>query len=149
MSDPELHKQVASFCNNKAWALIETAKLDTRAQAELVELAGTARHHWTRIGPPQNIALAQMLFGWALARAGAAKPGLEEAKAALRHFEANDAPAWQVAFGHAAMAAASLAAGDKKGHAKHYTAARDKGLRLAPTDAKYFDAAFSTIAKPK
>jgi len=149
MSDPELHKQVASFCNNKAWGLIETARLDAAAQAQLVELAGTARHHWGRIGTPQNVALARMLFGWALARAGAAQAALDEAKGALKYFEAQEAPAWQLAFGHAAMAAAALSAGDKKAHARHYTAARDTGLKLAEVDAKYFDAAFSTIAEPK
>ncbi|MGV6812605.1 MAG: hypothetical protein ACWA47_10180 [Brevirhabdus sp.] len=149
MSEADLHKKIASFCNNKAWELIETPKLDAAAQAQLVELAGTARHHWSLIGAPQNVALARMQFGWALARAGAVHAGLDEAKAALKYFEANEAPAWQMAFSHAAMAAASLAAGDKKAHAKHYTAARDTGLKLAEADAKYFDAAFSTIAEPK
>ena len=81
-----MQKRIASQCNDAAWALIEKPDLAAGECFALVRLAGTASYHWSAIGTAGNIALADLLFSWALARVGAAAPAVDAASCALRYF---------------------------------------------------------------
>ena len=137
-------KAVAAECNNAAWGLIEAPELSDAQVAQLVSLAATARLFWRKIGTENQIAHAELLFGWAMARAGspAAQHSAELALDGLK----NGAD-WERAFAHAAMAAAK-AGYDPGAHAAHYATAEQLGATLAEGDAKYFAPAFATVPKP-
>src|SRR5262245_58442652 len=123
-SDSSIRRRIASQCNDAAWNLIEKPELETGECLALVRLAGTAAHHWGEIGTESNIAHADLLLSWALARAGAAAPAVDAADRALKHFAEKPSKDWERAFAHAAMAASLHCAGDQEGHHRHYKAAQ-------------------------
>ena len=133
----DLQKQIASKCNDAAWDLIEQPNLEPT-------LSATARHHWHEVGTPKNIAHADLLFAWALARAGVSKAAGPLARVAMSHFEKSGAT-WERAFAYAAVAAACQADGDTDGFKKQRTKAEQLGAQLSGADAKYFYAAFATL----
>ena len=144
---PDFRKQDASDCNNAAWSLIEKADLQSGEITELLTLAATARHHWHAIGTPNHTAHADLLFAWAMARAGAGEAATDLAEKTLAVFDAAGAP-WERAFAHAARAAAAEASGDRDAHETHHARAKALGETLEGPDATYFRAAFRTVPVP-
>ena len=140
----DLQKQIASKCNDAAWDLIEQPNLEPTDIAQLLTLSATARHHWYEVGTTKNVAHADLLFAWALARAGVSKAADLLARVAMSHFEKNGAT-WERAFAHAAMAAACQVDGDTDGFKRHRAKAEQLGAQLSGPDAKYFYAAFATL----
>src|SRR5262245_61238233 len=147
-SGAEMHKRIASQCNNAAWNLIEQPDLSVSECFSLVRLAGTASHHWSEIGAAGNIAHADLLFSWALARAGAAALAVDAAGRALRYFTERQSKDWERAFAHAAMAASLHCAGDQEGHRRHYDEAQQLESKLGLGDLKIFQAAFRNVPRP-
>src|SRR5687767_8418395 len=147
-SSADMHKRIASQCNDAAWDLIEKPELTASECCALVRLAGTASHHWSEIGTAGNIAHAELLLSWALARAGAAALAVDAAGRALRYFTETPSKDWERAFAHAAMAASLHCAGDQEGHRRHYNEAQQLQSKLAPGDLKLFQAAFRNVPRP-
>ena len=147
-SGSEMQKRIASQCNDAAWDLIEKPDLAASECIALVRFAATASYHWSEIGTAGNIAHADLLFSWALSRAGAAAPAVDAAGRALRYFTENQSKDWERAFAHAAMAASSHRAGDQEGHLQHYNEAQQLESKLAPGDLKLFQAAFRNVPRP-
>ncbi|MEP3275579.1 MAG: hypothetical protein ABJN26_15600 [Stappiaceae bacterium] len=146
MSSSDIQKRVASKCNDAAWNLIEQPDAGPTEITHLLTLAATARHHWHEVGKPGNIAHADLLFAWALARAGVSKAAVLLASETVAYFEQNGAT-WERAFAHAAMAAACSADGNTDGFQKHYSLAEQLGAKLSEPDATYFHAAFKTVPR--
>jgi len=147
-SDSEMHDRIASRCNDAAWNLIEKPYLAASECLALVRFAGTASHHWNEIGTARNMAHADLLFSWALARAQAAPPAVDAGARALKYFTENESKDWERAFAHAAMAASLHCAGDPEGHRRHYDEAQQLGSTLAPDDLKLLQAAFRNVPRP-
>jgi len=141
-------RRLAVQSNNAAWDLIEREQLDAGEVAELVRLAATASTHWKEVGNADNIASAELLFGWALARAGAGPAAVDAASRAFAHFSAKNSDVTAMAFPHAAMAISLLSAGDREGYRRHYLEARRIGDSLPAEDRRHFEAAFRTLPKP-
>ena len=144
----DLHKRIASRCNDAAWDLLEKPDLAASECVALVRLAGTASYHWSEIGTAGNIAHADLLFAWALARARAAALAVDAAGRALAYFTQTPSKDWERAFAHAAMAASLHCAGDQEGHRRHYNEAQQLEGKLAPGDLKLFQAAFRNVPRP-
>ena len=143
-SNTSFSKAEASRCNNAAWDLIERPDLSASECAELVTFAGTARYIWHAIGAEDQKAHADVLFAWALARSGALEISGDLARSALAHFEGTEAAPWELAFAHAACAAAHIS--NPKAYAKHRAEARRFGDQ---SNDAYFEAAFRTLnARP-
>jgi len=147
-SRSEYLKNEASQCNNGAWTLIEQPSLDSDGIVRLLTLAATARHYWHAEGSPNNVAHADLLFAWALARAGVSEAATVVADSALSYF-ADHGETWELAFAHAAKAAACAARGDIAGLKRHHAQAEELGGALSEPDAAYFSAAFKTVPRPE
>jgi hypothetical protein len=145
---PSFHRRIAAHCNNSAWDLIERETLDAADCVALVRLAATAAHHWREIGTSDNVASAELLLAWALARAGAGLAAVDAASRAFKHFSKKNSEEPQMAFAQAAMAASLHSAGDQEGHRQHYVEAKQLGTNLPAEDMKHFEAAFRTIPQP-
>ncbi len=141
----EMHKLTASQCNNAAWELIEKPKLEPAELVDLVSCAATARHHWQIIGTDAQIAHADLLFAWAMARSEAGKAAIHAALHALSHFESNPSAIWERAFAQSALAAAYWSDGDLDNYGVHYAIAKELGSQLSDEDALPFQAAFCTL----
>lgn len=140
-------KKEAAQCNNGAWTLIEQPSLAPGDVTRLLTLAATARQCWHAVGGPNNVAHADLLFAWALARAGVSHAATELADSMLSYFT-DEGEAWERAFAHAAKAATCAAAGDLDGLKKHRAQAEGLAGTLSGPDAAYFAAAFKTVPRP-
>ena len=143
-----MHKRIAAQCNNAAWDLIERDILDAAECLRLVSLAATASFHWGEIRTPDNVAHADLLLAWALARTGAGPAAVCAATRVFNYFAARTSGGADMAFPHAAMAVACHCVGDPNGHRRHYLEAERLGRLLPPAGAKHFEAAFRTVARP-
>lgn len=143
----EHFKKETSQCNNGAWALIERPSLGPEDTVQLLTLAATARHYWHAEGSPNNVAHADLLFAWALARAGVSEAAVVMADSVLSYFT-DQGETWELAFAHAAKAAACAARGDRNGLMSHHAKAEELGGTLSGPDAAYFSAAFKTVRRP-
>ncbi len=143
--DNAWHRQTAARSNNAAWTLLEQVDLSDPDKAALVTAAATARHHWYLVGDDGAKAHADLLLGWAMARAGSGGTALNLTKTALDYFETSGAEDWELAFAHAARAAAFWAAEDGEKCRLSCASAEGFGSKLTGDDATYFHAAFRTI----
>lgn len=144
-ADETWHRRVAAQCNNAAWDLIEKSALDSHEIAELVRLASAASYHWRRVGASASAAHADLLFAWAMARAGAGPVALDAASRSLSYFMENQSEDWELAFAHAAMAMAFYCNGDSEGYKRHHQTAKDLADVLQPEEASIFLEAFRSI----
>jgi hypothetical protein len=143
------HRHFAIAANNQAWTLAEKDELTSEEQAELLDAAHAAAHHWRAIGTPAQIRQANLLLGRAHALVGHGALAMKCATAALDSIQSADAPLWELAFAHAILANAGAAAGNAEVHARHYAEARALGDRLAdPEDREIFTATFRLIPPP-
>ena len=145
----DFHRITAATCNNRAWDLIETIELDDVGRMELVTLATVARYHWNFVGKESNKAAADLLFGWASARAGRAEDALTAARRSLDYFQTQDVLPFEIAIAHAAMAAACLCAQDLRAYEEHYRAAEALMASMKPEGLKIFEASFRTLPEPE
>lgn len=143
----DFQKREASNCNNAAWSPIEKVDLEPADILRLLALAATARHYWHEVGNPNNIAHADLLLAWAMARAGASGAATDLADTALSYFE-EAGEAWELAFAHAAKAVTCAAEDDIEGLRHHYSKGEELGRKLTDPDAGIFDAAFKTVPNP-
>lgn len=142
-------KRFAVACNNRAWELIERADRTPSEVHEMLHAAHASAWHWARVGTALNEARANMLLGLAHALVGDGPLGLRYAMLAFNYFNEHEAPDWEQAFAHAALAAAAKGAGDAALHAEHYAEAERLGLAIADDqDRDIFMRSFTQIRKP-
>lgn len=142
-------KWFAVACNNRAWQLVEEPQRTPGEVHEMLHAAHAAAWHWARAGTALNEARANMLLGMAHALAGDGSLGLRYATLAFNYFNEHEAPEWEQAFVHAALAAAARAAGSLDLYREHYAeAARIAGTIADRADREVFDRSFTQIPVP-
>lgn len=142
-------KRFAVACNNRAWALVEQADRTPSEVHEMLHAAHASAWHWARVGTSLNEARANMLLGMAHGLAGEGALGLRYAMLAFNYFNEHEAPDWEQAFAHAALAAAAKSAGQAALHAEHYAEAGRLGQAIADEqDRDIFMRSFTQIPKP-
>ncbi|MBO0345336.1 hypothetical protein J0X15_08900 [Roseibium sp. CAU 1637] len=114
----------------------------------LANLAATARFHWQAVGAPEGIAHANLLFAWAMAKAGAGDAALLAASDALAHFKDKPSEPSELAAAQAAMAAACLAAGLRDGYARHHAQASELAATIGADTVVPSLAAFKALPVP-
>lgn len=146
------HEKMAANYNNAAWELLEQDSLSVGELVRLVLLSSTARYHCRMVGQDEAIAHADVLHGWALARAGAGEEAILILKDALGFFEKSGGEAQEqareLALCHAAMSAACEACGLEELHARHYGEAEVLLAQLDEVSAQVFKSAFATLPLP-
>ncbi len=142
-------KRFAVACNNRAWELVENAQRTPSEVHEMLHAAHAAAWHWARVGTALHEARANMLLGMAHALASEGPLALRYAMSAFNYFNEHDAPDWEQAFAHAAVAAAAKSAGNADLHGEHYEEAQRLGEAIAdPEDRAVFLRSFSQVPRP-
>jgi len=142
------HRTFAAEANDRAWTLSEMRDLTTDEEAELLDAAHAAAHHWRRIGSEAQIARANLLLGRVHALLGHGRLAMHFATTAFDSITSRDGAPWEVAFAHAIVANAAAAAGDAAIHAKRYAEARALGEGLAEEERALFLATFDLVPAP-
>jgi len=142
-------KRFAVVCNNRAWQLVENAERTPSDMHEMLHAAHASAWHWARVGTALNKARANLLLGMAHALASDGPLALRYAMSAFNYFNEHEAPDWEQAFTHAALAAAAKAAGNPGLHREHYAEAQRLGEAIvAPEDRAVFLRSFSQVPRP-
>lgn len=142
-------KRFAVVCNNRAWQLVEKAERTPSEVHEMLHAAHASAWHWARAGNALNEARANLLLGMSHAFASEGPLGLRYAMLAFNYFNEHEAPDWEQAFAHAALAAAARAAGNPELHREHYAEAQRLGDVIAdPEDRAVFLRSFSQVPRP-
>ena len=115
----------------------------------MLHAAHASAWHWARVGTALNEARASMLLGMAHALASEGPLALRYAPSAFNYVNEHEAPDWEQAFAHAALAAAAKAAGDHDLHVEHYAEAQRLGDAIAdPEDRAVFQRSFVQVPRP-
>ena len=143
-----MHRWFAVECNNNTWGLIDRRNRTETENRDMLYLAYAAAFHWSKIGAPINDARADALLAHVHAMLGHADLSLMYAKRCLFFCENNHAEDWDLAFAHAELRHAAIAAGDRALYAKHDALARKCGESIqAPDDRKVFFDEFAKLPK--
>lgn len=115
----------------------------------MLHAAHAAAWHWARVGTELNGARANMLLGMAHALAGDGPLALRYATSSFNYFNEHEAPTWEQAFAHAALAAAAKAAGNAGLHAEHHAEAERLGAAIADAEERaIFMRSFNQVPRP-
>jgi hypothetical protein len=143
------HKRFASESNNRAWDIVEQAELTATDVDELLHAAHAAAWHWEQIGDQRTTARAHVLLAFAHAFAGNGTAALRFATLALDHMGRDAGSDWEVAFTHAAAAAAAHSAGRHELHVEHYAEAARRGEMIGnDEDRALFLKTFRRVIRP-
>ena len=112
--------------NNLAAALEDKNDRDALETSGMVAAAEGGLKYWKQAGTWLEEERAEYRLTRSLLQAGDSKAAVESARRCIAICAANDAPAFEQFFGHAALALALRAAGDAEG----FSASRDQALRL-------------------
>src|SRR4051794_18303561 len=143
------HRWFGVECNNRAWRLSEQPARSPAEDRELLNAAHAAAFHWSKVGTELHAARADMLLGQVHALLGHGDLAMRYARSAFDFVTSRDSPDWEVAFGHAILANAASAAGDRGAHARHYAIAKEMAARLGDEDRAIFDATFRRVPVPE
>lgn len=117
----EWHKQLASRCNNRAWALSVQASRSPAEDREMLDAAHASAYHWGQVGTELHRMRATMLLAEVHALLGHGATALEMATQ-MRSYLLGlaDTPDWERAFTHAIYAHAAHVAGIAATHRDAY-----------------------------
>ncbi len=130
------HRWHAIECNNLAWSLSELGVRTPVQDAEMLNAAHASVFHWSKVGNELNAARGQMLLGRVHAELGHGSLALAYAEASYSYVVSHDPADWELAFAHAILAHAALAAGKQELHRNHYTKAEQLGQAIADPDER-------------
>ena len=138
----------AVACNNRAWELVERSHRTPTEVHEMLHAAHASAWHWARVGTPLNEARANMLLGMAHGLVGDGALALRYAMSSFNYFSEHEAPDWEQAFAHAALAAAATSAGNTTLHAEHYAEAARLGRLITDAeDRAVFERSFTQVPR--
>lgn len=141
---PADHRPVAVACHNMAWTLHDLGAARSAADTEaMIELAAASRAHWEVAGTWLEVERGEYDLARMHLAAGQLDPALRHAAQCLAGCIAHDAPAYELFFGHEALALVQRARGDREALAHHRQCAQQTFERLDGNDQ---DACRSTLA---
>ncbi|MCW3050849.1 MAG: hypothetical protein JWN14_19 [Chthonomonadales bacterium] len=143
------HRYFGVECNNRAWHLADSETRSTEEDTEMLHTAHAAALHWAAQGVALNNARAEMLLGHVYALLGEGGSAMRYARASFDFLAAHDSLDWEMAFAHAILAHAAVAANDTALYRAHYAKADEIGAILGEEDRAIFRKTFAVIPAPK
>lgn len=78
----DVHKKLGKECFNKAWEYLDKSSLTSEEELIMLNLAHTARFHWSKFGTPRNYAISD----WQISRCYAK---INDGVSALKYAQSN------------------------------------------------------------
>ena len=125
--DTDAHIAEAKRLFNRVWELLELAARTPEQDLEMVHAAHASRHLWSSVDEPVRWARGEWQVSRVYATLGRAEPALVHAKACLEMAERHDLSAFDLGFGHEALARAHAVASHRGTARRHVV----KGRRAA------------------
>jgi hypothetical protein len=142
------HRWHAVECNNLAWSLSAQPERTLLEDEEMLNAAHASAYHWGEVGTQLHRARAKMLLGHVHAALGYGQTALAYSQESYDYLTAHGPPDWEIAFAHAILAHAAIAAGDIGLHEQHYAKALELGQVIAdPEDKEIFFGTFNRIPR--
>jgi len=143
------HRWHAVECNNLAWKLADQRGRSPIEDDAMLDAAHASAFHWGEVGTELHQARARMLLGQVYAALGRGETALKFARLSFDYLETHNPPDWELAFAHAILAHAAIAAGDRDLHRLHHARAQELGQEIAdPEDREIFLRTFGVIPGP-
>lgn len=143
------HQWHAIECNNRAWDLGGQSSRTKEENEEMLNAAHAAAFHWQKVGTELHNMRAKMLLAHVHAALGMGPTALALANETFNYFTTHESPDWEIAFTHAILAQAAMAAGEDGLYREQYAKASQLGDALAdPEDKNIFLQTFNTIPAP-
>jgi hypothetical protein len=118
--DPDVERKLAASLFNETWTLMEKENRTRDDDDAMLHMAHAARHHWGRIGKPENFARGEWQCSRVYALLGRPEPCLHHAQRVLDICQENGLGDFDLAFAYEALARGHAVAGDM-GKARSYT----------------------------
>ena len=143
------HRWFGAECNNRAWRLSEAPARSAAEDDEMLDAAHAAALHWSTVGTAIHRARADMLLAHVHALLRHGTIAMQYAQRSFDAVMSRESPDWELAFAHAVLAHAALAANDTRLHAHHYMRAKEIGFALPDAEERQiFEATFTRIPPP-
>jgi hypothetical protein len=139
----------AAEFNGQAWDLSEQAERTPAEAEKMLHAAHAAAVHWSRIGTELHAARADLLLAQVHAILRNGTFAMTYAQRSFNYLTSIDSPDWELAFAHAILAHAALAAGEQPLYLERHATASALGEAIAdPEDKEIFDKTFRHIPAP-
>ena len=109
---PEEERRLAADLFNEVWTLLERTGRTVEDDDRMVHAAHASRHHWGRVGGPQQVAIGEWQCARVYSVLGRAEPALHHARRYVEIATANEVEDWVVASAYEGLTRAHLTAGD-------------------------------------
>ena len=109
---PEEERRLAADLFNEVWALLERTGRTVEDDDRMVHAAHASRHHWGRVGGPQQVAIGEWQCARVYSVLGRAEPALHHARRCVEIATASEVEDWVVASAYEGLTRAHLTAGD-------------------------------------
>ena len=120
--DPDDERRLAASLFNHAWELLERGDRTAMDDDEMVHTAHASRAHWGVVGGPVHWTRGEWQCSRVYAVLGRAEPALHHARRCLALAEAHDLGAFDLGYGHEALARAYALAGSTEDAGRHLAA---------------------------
>ncbi len=120
---------------NHTWDLLDAGVRTPEADRELLASAYASYAHWRRIGEPKNHSVSDWQVSRVWAVLGDSARAEEHGAEALRIAQEHGLDPFYVAYGHEALARASVLGGDAPGRDAHLSAAEALLADIADDDS--------------
>lgn len=111
---PEQTRQLAVDLFNEVWALMERDDRTAADDDRMLHAAHASRHHWGRIGRPENLARGEWQISRVYTVLGRGEPALYHARRCLDICTEHGIGDWDLAYAHEALSRAYETAGDRE-----------------------------------
>jgi hypothetical protein len=109
--DPHLERSLAAGLFNHVWTLLEKPDRTLAEDEDMVHAAHASRHHWGKVGLPDNLAVGEWQISRVYAVLGRAEPALHHAERSLAICEEHGRGDVALAYAYEALARAHGLAG--------------------------------------
>ena len=113
---PETERALAAGLYNDVWRLMDIVARTPAQDDEMLHAAHASRHHWARVGRPENLARGEWLCSRVYSVLGRPEPALHHAHrclAILQDSTDGGAESWDLPAAYEALARANAIAGNR------------------------------------
>ncbi|MDQ1396201.1 MAG: hypothetical protein QOG64_1460 [Acidimicrobiaceae bacterium] len=119
---------------NQVWTYLEQADRTADDDAAMIHAAHASRHHWSKVGGPEQAARGEWQCSRVYATVGRAEAAMYHARRCLDVCQRHGIGAFDLAFAHEAIARAHAIAGNATDAAQHLGLARTAAAGIADDD---------------
>ncbi len=149
MNEKEERKLAVDLFNH-VWALLDKEERSREEEDAMLHAAHASRHHWGRVGGPENLARGEWQVSRVYAVLERPEPAIHHAQRCLDICQNHEIGDWDLAFAYEALARAHAVAGDEERTRAYLAHAESAGREIREEeDRKLLFDDLKTISVPR